>query len=199
MERKLFDWALLGVCLWLVAGLCCCAPRLDKVKAGQAAGTYLAAPNRLYDDDGEFDIRKTVIYEPVVQGFNPATNVTNKALTHYRCTWCHECGFQAAWDIENEDKPGWRPRYKGETWKAIVQRMGRSDATMLNEQIADRIYSYLRDASLGKYDESKDTQGAVVRHVDELPKEVLIETPGKHPKQPKKDESKAPQAESKGK
>jgi hypothetical protein len=52
------------------------------------------------------------------------------------------------------------------------------DGSLLNEQIAARIYTYLRDASLGKYDPAKDAHGAIVREVDEIPTEVSIESPG---------------------
>jgi hypothetical protein len=149
----------------------------------------MASSNRLYADDGDFDLRKRVIYFAEKKAFDPSiTSIPDPEFTANRCSWCHECGFKRAWDIDNVGKPDWKPRYRGEAWGPIVQRMRVMDGSLLNEQIATRIYSYLRDASTGKYDPAKDPHGAIVRVVDELPTNVEIESPG-HAAARKKEEA----------
>jgi hypothetical protein len=175
MKRVVFEY-LGAVALLIVAGgLCCCAPARSKYSA-EAPGFYQMSTNRLYEEDGDFDLRKTVIYAQTAgTSFNSDLLVSNKTLTSYRCAWCHECGFPAAWDLEHVGQPGWNPRYKGDGWQPIVQRMRVMDGSMLNEEIADRIYTYLRDESTGKYDESQDTKGAVIKEVDKVTgHEVLL-------------------------
>jgi hypothetical protein len=164
MRRTVFEYLAVLALGAVIAGACCCAPHQDRFKAAEAEGTYYAQSNRLYDDDGDFDIRKKVVYDKVVAAtFNSELQVSNKQLTTYRCTWCHECGFPQAWDIKNVGKPNWHPRYRGEGWEPIVYRMSLIEGSMLNEEIADRIYKYLRDESLGKYVEANDPKGAIVR------------------------------------
>jgi hypothetical protein len=146
--------------------------------SADSADTYYAQSNRLYDDDGSFDLRKRVVYEKTeAPKFNSELQVSNKVLTTYRCTWCHECGFPQAWDIDNVGKPGWHPRYKGEGWKPIVARMRVMEGSMLNEEIADRVYSYLRQESLGQYNEAADPKGAVVREAKPGQTEFTVESP----------------------
>src|SRR5262249_27238260 len=151
--RVVFEWLAALALLLVVAGACCCAPMTPRYKQQQASGEYMVASDRLYQDDGAFDLRKKVVYAQT-EGttFNSDTNVSNKLLTTYRCTWCHECSFPKAWDIEHVGQPGWQPRYRGKDWEPAVRRMRVMDGSMLNEQIADRIFSYLRDESTGKYD-----------------------------------------------
>jgi hypothetical protein len=171
MKRIVFEYLAVLALVAVAAGMCCCAPSTPKYLAREAAGTYLISAQRPFGvDDGDFDIRKTVKYpETVKPVFNSDLLVSNRQLTTYRCAWCHECGFPQAWDLANVGKPDWHPRYKGTAWQPIVQRMSVMDGSMLNEEIADRIYSYLRDASLGVYDESKDPHGATIRNVDKMP------------------------------
>ncbi len=75
---------------------------------------------------------------------------------------CHDCGFPAAWDNENYGTEEWSPLYVGESWAPSVQRMRMMEGSLLNEKIADRIYSFLRLETLGEYDESKDDMGATL-------------------------------------
>lgn len=179
MTRGLFQWCILAGGAMLLAGLACCAPRVARYEAEQTEGTYLLAANRLYEDDGDFDIRKRVVYwSPEESSFDPNTNQPTPEFTVQRCTRCHECGFSAAWDLENAGKPTWSPRYRGEAWLSIVNRMRVMENSLLNEGIAQRIYAYLRDESLGVYNPDTDSRGAVVREVDELPEEVTLESPG---------------------
>lgn len=136
-------------------------------------GVYVVAKSRLYDDDSQFRLDDTLVYHDLVEeGFDPSINQTNKdmALGHDgrtgRCTKCHECGFERAWDMEHYETPEWNPTYVGEQWQPIVMRMRRLENAFINEQIGDRIYSFLRDETLGVYDESKDTKGATVINLD---------------------------------
>lgn len=162
--------AVLGLPL-LVAG----CPPLDSTGANRGAsegepGTYHFFANKLYDADAAFDIRDKVIYP---RGSDPPgdlrTNVSNRELAMNRCTRCHECGFKQAWDEENFGTAQWSPRYTGDEWTDPVRRMRVKEYTFLNEQIAERIYSYLRDETLGVYEEEEDTGAAVMIEVDELP------------------------------
>ena len=145
--------------LLLLAG---CPPRSESQAA--PSGVFVASANKLYDRGDGFDLRDRVIYPAVKgEGLESAdTNVMNRQLTMYRCMWCHECGFQQAFDVGQYGQPGWAPRYKGEQWRPVVDRMAAKDDSMLNEVLAERVYTFLRDSTLGIYDESKDTRGAVV-------------------------------------
>lgn len=173
MLRGLFQWVLLAVLLGS------CAPRTARHKDFQAEGTYMVSANRLYDDDGDFDIRKQIVYYKPETAPSPAEiNIPTPQMALNRCGLCHECGFNLAWDRANHGTPEWRPRYRGEAWGPIVQRMRVMDGSLLNAYIADRIYTYLRDESLGIYDPDSDSRGAVVRIVDELPEDIVIESPG---------------------
>lgn len=166
----------LAAVAWVTFG---CTPRTASYKECQVPGTFMASSNRLYEDDGDFDLRKTVVYYEPKAGIDPTpTNLPTPEFTRNRCSWCHECGFKSAWDVDNFGKPEWSPRYRGEAWRPIVQRMRVMDGSLLNEQIAERIYNYLRDESLGLYQPELDAKGAVVREVDELPTNVEIKSPG---------------------
>lgn len=195
MPRTLFEY--LGA-LGLVAvaiGLCCCAPENRAYRSTEGADEYQMKQARLVDDDGDFDLRKTVIYAKT-EGttFDPSLNVSNKELTMKRCAWCHECGFPAAWDTAHLDTPEWKPRYKGQAWEPIVRRMRVMDGSMLNEEIADRIYSYLKQASNGEYDETKDTKGAVIREAKPGQTEFTIESPTTAAKRREAEQKKAEEA-----
>jgi len=138
----------------------------------QAEGTYLAANSKMYGDDSQFDLRDTVVYpEARNQGVtNPSLNVSDQELTIYRCTWCHECGFEAAFDWANYGTDEWSPRYVGEDWRAPLKRMMDKEDTMIQEeQIVERIYSFLHDSTLGTYEEAADDRGAVVVEIDNPP------------------------------
>jgi len=157
--NRSFAVAATAAAIVFVAG---CPPRSESQSA--PPGVFVASANKLYDRGDGFDLRDRVIY-PAVKGEgleNADTNVTNRQLTMYRCTWCHECGFQQAFDLRNYGQPGWAPRYKGEQWRPVVDRMAAKDDSLLNEVLAERIYGFLRDSTLGLYDEHKDTRGAVV-------------------------------------
>jgi hypothetical protein len=137
--------------------------------AEETEGTYLVANSKMYGDDSQFDLRDTVVY-PAARNegmINPSLNVTDQELTIYRCTWCHECGFQDAFDWPNYGTDKWSPRYVGEDWRAPLKRMMDKEDTMIQEErIVERIYSFLHDSTLGIYDESADDRGAVRIEVD---------------------------------
>ena len=191
-----YDWnssfalAATAVAILLVTG---CPPRSESQSA--PAGVFVASVNKLYDRGDGFDLRDRVIY-PAVKGEgleNADTNVTNRQLTMYRCTWCHECGFKQAFDAGHYGQPGWAPRYKGEQWRPVIDRMVSKDDSLLNEVLAERIYTFLRDSTLGLYDESKDTRGAVVIKAPPEP----ASPPAKGP-DGSKDSSAAPQGPARG-
>ncbi|MBN2082819.1 hypothetical protein JW859_11530 [bacterium] len=164
-----FHLAALGLLLILLAALCGCRPRQAEE---EVAGEYLASSSKMYGNTSNFDIRDTVVYpEAVREGLgNPSINVSDKELTFNRCTWCHECGFQAAFDWEHYGTQEWSPKYTGQAWQAPIQRMMRMENSFLQEeQIAKRIYQYLRDETLGVYDEEADDKNAIIIEVDELP------------------------------
>jgi hypothetical protein len=152
------------ICLMGLALLCGCPPdsRLQTEGEPDPEGKFIATSNKLYDRDSPFDIRWEVEYPANEAGFDTALNVSNRQLALNRCTWCHECGFKKAFDFARYGTMQWRPRYIGQQWSDPVDRMSRDDATMLNEQVATRIYTFLRDETLGLYDESKDEKGAIV-------------------------------------
>ncbi len=135
-----------------------------------AQSTYLVEKSKLYGNDNELDLKDILVY-PKADRKGPesvSTNVSNKLLTKYRCTWCHECGFTEAFDYENLGKPDWNPRFRGEGWRPVVQRMNDMDEALVNEQLAERIYTYLLEESTGIYDEEGDTAPAVRIEVDDI-------------------------------
>jgi hypothetical protein len=141
-----------------------CPPEKSLIR--QEAGSFLVASNKLYDESSDFDLRWTAMYPKQNKSFDPSLNVSNKELSQGRCTRCHECGFRKAFDLDHYGQPTWAPVYKGNQWEPIVDRMNRKDASLLNEQVAERIFTYLRDVTLGKYDEANDNKGAIVVNVD---------------------------------
>jgi hypothetical protein len=155
--------------------LCGCNPLASLSKTSTAKSTFLVDDSRLFDSDTSFGMKDILVY-PAMERHGPqnvSTGVPNPELTRYRCTWCHECGFTAAFDFENLNTAEWKPVYVGEAWKSIVYRMNDKDEALLNEQIAERIYTYLRDKSLGIYDEENDNSGKIIREVDDL-SEVMV-------------------------
>jgi hypothetical protein len=160
-KANLFGLTVLAAGLLALAG---CPP--SQPLHPEERGTFLAAKNKLYDQNSEFDLRWNVVYPERSTQFNPSINVSNQELAFNRCTNCHECGFKPAFDYDNYGKPGWKPKYKGQQWQTIVERMNQKDGSMLNEQVANRIFMFLKDASLGKYDETADPKGALVVEVD---------------------------------
>lgn len=147
-----------------VAALLSGCPPPEKANSA-APGEFIAESNKFLDFGDNFDIRDKVVYpETQTEGLsNPTTFVTDRKLTELRCTWCHECGFERAFDLERYGTAYWQPLYRGEMWKPIVQRMQRVENNMLNEVLAERIFNFLRDSTTGKYDESKDTHGGAIR------------------------------------
>src|SRR5688572_28715292 len=128
--------------------LCGCPPPDDGTTAGAdggVKGTYLAEGNKLFDAESPFDLRWTVVYPKRDEGFNPELGMSNRELAMARCTWCHECGFKDAFDYARYQSMEWKPRYVGEQWADPVRRMEGIDETMLNELVATRIYTFLRD------------------------------------------------------
>ncbi len=127
-------------------------------------GEFVAAPNRVFDRGDGFDLGDSIIYpETKTEGLvESRTDITDRALTMARCSWCHECGFKEVFDSERFGKPGWTPMYRGEDWNPVVQRMRRIENSMLNEVLAERIFNFLRDSTTGKYDEAKDRRGGAI-------------------------------------
>jgi hypothetical protein len=161
MRSKTFyrwlGYAALGAALIL----CGCPPFTEqKVKKGE----FLAKPNKLYDRGEGFDIKDRIVYPAVKsEGLaDSSTQKTNRELAMLRCGYCHGCGFDQAFDKARYGQPAWEPKYKGAEWQPIVKRMLNLENSMLNEEIAERIYNFLRDSTTGKYDESKDLRGAKV-------------------------------------
>jgi len=164
-----FHLAAVGLLSVLLATLCGCPPRPAEE---DAEGQYLASSSKMYGNKSDFDIRDKVVYpEAAREGLsNPSINVSDKELTFNRCTWCHECGFENAFDWEHYGTTEWSPQYTGQAWQAPIQRMMRMENSFIQEEeIAKRIYQYLRDETLGVYDESADDKNAVIVEVDELP------------------------------
>ena len=160
IKPKLFYLILLAALL-LTTG---CPP--NKPLDAQQEGTFIVSRNKLYESSSDFDLRWTAVYPKPEEAFNPGINVSNKELTHNRCTLCHECGFKNAFDFDNYGTPEWSPQYTGQQWGPIVNRMNKKEGSLMNETIAERIFNYLRDVTLGKYDEEADLKGAVVVEVD---------------------------------
>jgi hypothetical protein len=150
-------------CIALLALLIGCPPPPPEDIAPK--GVFLAASNKIYDRGDGFDIKDRIEYpEAKKEGCQDvSTNITDRALAMARCTWCHECGFNEAFDVARYGKPGWSPYYRGEQWQPIVERMSKTENTLLNEVLAERIFNFLRDSTLGKYDESKDSRGGAIR------------------------------------
>ena len=159
----------------LAALLCGCNPISSMEDEKTAESTFLVDDAKLFDRDNAFSLKDILVY-PKAERKGPeniSTAVTNKKLTMYRCTWCHECGFTEAFDYENLGSEEWNPRYVGEAWKPIVYRMNENDETMLNEQLAERVYDYLRDESLGVYVEEEDHSDRIEIEVDDLSKVMV--------------------------
>jgi hypothetical protein len=129
-------------------------------------GKFLAGRNKLYETTSEFDLRWEVVYPETERAFNPSINVSNQELAFNRCTFCHECGFEQAFDYANYGAEDWDPQYVGQQWAAPVERMRVKEGAMLNEQVAERIYTFLRDVTLDEYDEASDPRGAIEVEVD---------------------------------
>jgi hypothetical protein len=159
---KLF-YLLPGLLVFLLG----CPP--EPPREAQEAGTFLLSKNKLYDIGSDFDLRWKVVYPATEKTFDPSTNISNKELAQNRCTICHECGFEKAFDYAHFGQPGWAPQYKGQRWSSSVERMVGKEGSMLNEQIAGRIFEYLRDVTLGKYDENVDPKGAMIIETDNPP------------------------------
>jgi len=170
-KHKFNHWgvATFFVVLLLMVG----CPPAQRVEQQVEEGTFLAAGNKLYSERDVFDIRDNVVYPEGKrrEGLeNPSTGVPDQELAMLRCTWCHECGFTEAWDWERYGSEEWTPRYVGEEWAPVAERMMQKENSLLQEeQIVRRIYSYLRDETLGEYDLAADVEGAIVVEVDELP------------------------------
>jgi hypothetical protein len=113
-----------------------------------------------------FDIRDTAVYSDgnhfvKIKDYKP--NRSDQELMLYRCTWCHECGFEEAWDWKNFDSEDWAPRYIGEDCAPIVQRMMQKENSLLEEEwIVRRIFSYLSTETLGVDVEVVEAQSEIV-------------------------------------
>jgi hypothetical protein len=131
-------------------------------RADTKPGHFTWDNTKLFASQEPFDLRLTVDYvQPRRDGLSdPAVfGISDRELTMRRCTWCHECGFQKAWDWEHYGSTAWKPVYTGEQWQPVVARMMNKDNSFLQEeQIVQRIYRYLRDDSLGNYKEA-DVEG----------------------------------------
>lgn len=157
-----------------IVSISACAPGVPGNHAGKHApvqGEYEYAANQLFETGAPFDIRWKVTYPKAADSFDPSINVSDQDLTMKRCTQCHECGFSEAFDKANYGTTAWKPRVRGTDWANPVQRMQRFENSFLNEMIATRIYTFLRDETQGKYDVATDDKGAVVIEVnpDDLP------------------------------
>lgn len=163
MNHTLFKPFTILAALLALALFANCTP-LKSSKTAANEGKFEVNNASIYEQSGEFSLLDTVVYpEQTFKPFDSRINVPNKYLTlgddkhSGRCNRCHECGFDDAWDTKHYQTPQWNPRYKGEEWKPVVQRMRKLNLSLLNETIADRIYSFLHDETLGTYDASKDT------------------------------------------
>ncbi|MCB1218537.1 hypothetical protein KDL44_14225 [bacterium] len=155
-----------------------CNPLISSRQEQVGQSQYLVDDARLYSNDGDLGMKDILTYPKSVRKgpVNVSTGVPNRDLTIYRCTWCHECGFTRAFDYENFGTDEWNPQYVGEAWRGSVQRMNDRDETLLNEQIAERIYTYLRDVTNGTYDPDSDTRPATRIEVDDV--SAIQVTPG---------------------
>ena len=166
----LFDALAVGVLILAVVMVTGCPPmeRSRKDKPGE----YTVSSDKLLGRDNSFIISDTLVYKTVVrEGMkHTRTDVTDRELAMVRCEWCHECGFLKAWDWENFGSDDWNPAYVGEEWGPIVVRMKDLDNSFLQEEmLALRVYEYLRDETLGVYDEAADDKGATVIELDAPP------------------------------
>jgi hypothetical protein len=156
-------WLLRGVvCVALLALYGCPPPPAQDL---ERKGEFIAGTNKIFDRGDGFDIKDSITYpETKTEGLvNASLDITDRALTMARCTWCHECGFNEMFDTPAYGNPRWKPLYTGEDWFPVVTRMRRMENSLLNEVIAERIYNFLRDSTTGKYDESKDKRGGAIR------------------------------------
>jgi hypothetical protein len=164
-ERKTYPaLCIAGGCIVLCTLAGCPPPPQENV---EKQGEFVAMTNRVFDRGDGFDLHDRIVYpETKTEGLvEVKTDITDRALTMARCTWCHECGFKEVFDAERYGKPGWTPLYRGEDWNPVVQRMRVLENSMLNEVLAERIFNFLRDSSTGKYDEAKDRRGGAIRDV----------------------------------
>lgn len=167
---KVFQWAAVLSLLGAIYALGSCQPLPRAQTPTAKAGTYMVSEGKLFLSDDVFDLKYQAVYpQPKQDGLTNPTiyGITDRELTMYRCTWCHECGFKQAWDWDHYGSKDWKPRYRGDQWQPVVERMMKMENALLNEeQIVRRIYKYLYDDSLGKYNEGQDTKGAVEVEVD---------------------------------
>jgi hypothetical protein len=173
------ELALAACGLLLLSGCPPEASRLTAAEAKDGNGKYYAAHNKLFESESPFDIRWEVVHEQRDE-FDPTrSGITDRQFTINRCTRCHECGFPRAFDMEHYSTPEWKPIYTGQQWSAPIKRMIPKENSFLNDEIATRIYAFLRDETLGLYDESQDDKGAVVIEVEEgeLPPEMPQDMP----------------------
>lgn len=172
MDRALFNPLLCLLALLALALAANCTP-LKSSREASGEGKFEVNNSSLYEQSGEFSLLDEVVYPELdYKPFDSRISVTNKYLAlgsdtrNSRCTRCHECGFERAWDMEHYGTEEWNPRYVGEQWKPVVQRMRLLENSLINEKIADRIYSFLRDETLGVYDEAADRGAEVVVDID---------------------------------
>jgi len=165
----MFQWAALCGLVAVFSLLHSCKPLVHQTTAA-TQGTYLVSDGKLYMSDEVFDLKDEAKYpQPKMEGLvNPTIyGITDRELTMYRCTWCHECGFKQAWDWDHYGSKDWKPRYRGEQWQPVLERMMKMENSFLHEeQIVRRIYKYLYEDSIGKYNEGTDTKGAAQVEVD---------------------------------
>jgi hypothetical protein len=169
------------VCVLLLALYGCPPPAQQDI---ERKGEFVAGSNKIFDRGDGFDIRDTITYpETKSEGLTEARlDITDRALTMARCTWCHECGFNQMFDVQAFGTPRWKPIYTGEDWFPIVTRMRRMENSLLNEVIAERIFNFLRDSTTGKYDESKDQRGGSIRKTPSAPPATPVQnvSPPRH-------------------
>jgi hypothetical protein len=172
MQRPLFNFWACFAALAALTVFANCTP-LKSSRNNTSDGKFEVSNASIYEQNGEFSLLDEVVYpERKEKAFDSRINVPNKYLTlgdsthASRCTRCHECGFEEAWDMDHYQTPQWNPRYRGDEWRDVVQRMRRMDNSLINEKIADRIFSFLRDETLGTYDPLKDTGPETVIEVN---------------------------------
>ena len=117
--RNLATALVISVTLACAALLSGCPPP-QKASAARS-GEFIAESNKFLDFGDKFDIRDKVVYPATkTEGLrDPTTFVTDRKLAELRCTWCHECGFRRAFDLERYSTPDWQPLYRGEMWKPM--------------------------------------------------------------------------------
>jgi len=171
MHRDLFNF---WTCFAAIAALTVfanCTPL--KSSRDNSKGKFEVSNASIYEQNSEFSLLDEVVYpKQTEKTFDSRINVPDKYLTlgdatrSVRCTRCHECGFEQAWDMDHYQTPDWNPRYRGDEWKPVVQRMRAMENSLINEKIADRIFNFLRDETLGKYDPTEDTGPQAVVEVE---------------------------------